>query len=129
MFRSAVDDMVAAHTQLDAGESPVVLTQAPLNRMAILYDHDSNPGTASQGHLRLFDVVAADDAYDGSGRVDVRFGQGPSGEIYLLNKRNGVIYLVTNSLPPDVLCHGRTPTLLGRFGTPGDDVIIGSARK
>jgi hypothetical protein len=37
-------------------------------------------------------------SHSGTRRADIRFGQGPSGEIYIMNKRNNTIYLVTNSL-------------------------------
>jgi hypothetical protein len=36
----------------------------------------------------------------GKSRADLRLGQGPSGELYLLNKRNGWIYLATNTAAP-----------------------------
>jgi hypothetical protein len=45
-------------------------------------------------------TATASSGYDNSGRVDMRFGQGPAGEMYLLSKRDRRVYLVTNSLPP-----------------------------
>lgn len=45
----------------------------------------------------LGDVVKSAPSYDGSGRADIRFGRGPGGETYVLNKRNGIVYLVTSS--------------------------------
>jgi len=32
-------------------------------------------------------------------RVDVRIEQGPDGVMYMMSKRNNLIYLVTSSLP------------------------------
>lgn len=42
------------------------------------------------------DVLGDEVTYDGSGRADIRFGQGPNEEIYLLNKRNDYVYLITS---------------------------------
>ena len=48
----------------------------------------------------LGEMIVNDEQYDGSGRLDIRFGQGAGGEIYDLNKRNDWMYLVTNSVAP-----------------------------
>ena len=75
---------------------------APLIR----FDHDSNPFTAQLVRSDLRDVFNDSPNYDGSGRADVRFGQGVNGELYISSKRNGLVYLVTNSLPGSMLCDG-----------------------
>jgi hypothetical protein len=37
---------------------------------------------------------------EGRTRADLRLGQGPNGELYIMNKRNGWIYLATNTVAP-----------------------------
>ena len=35
----------------------------------------------------------------GKVRADLRFGQAPDGSLYILNKRNGWVYVATNTQP------------------------------
>jgi len=60
--------------------APDSLTQSTTRRARVQFDHDN-----------YF-------SHSGSRRADLRFGQGPDGEIYVMNKRNNTIYLVTNSV-------------------------------
>ncbi len=71
---------------------------AQIERVGFLFDDDDNPVTPSVD-ISLHDIVANDPNYDNSGRLDIRYGKGPRGEMYIVNKRNGWVYLVTNSLP------------------------------
>jgi hypothetical protein len=71
---------------------------ADIARVGFLFDDDDNPATPSV-EMSLHDIITTDPNYDGSGRLDIRYGQGPRGEIYIVNKRNGWVYLVSNSLP------------------------------
>ena len=130
LFHSTLDDLLDAVTQLDPDvanrDAPTDLTQAPTGEATIMFDHDSNPATPSLLRSSLFDVFNDAPSYDGSGRADVRFGQGPDGELYISSKKNGWVYLVTNSLPPTESCNGFVATTTGLLGTPGDDVIVGT---
>ncbi len=130
VFHSSFDDMLNAVTELDPNDpsrdSPTDLTQARTGRASILFDHDSDPSTPSLERESLLDVFNDAALYDGSGRADVRFGQGPDGEMYISSKKNGQIYLVTNSLPPSATCQGLLATTTGLTGTEGDDVIVGT---
>lgn len=47
----------------------------------------------------MVDVVDDSPDYNGSGRADIRFGQGPDGTLYLMSKNNGTIYRIGNSRP------------------------------
>ena len=129
-FHSSFDEMLGAVTLLDpddpSRDAPGDLTQAATGRVSILFDHDSDPGTPSLARTDLRDVFNDANTYDGSGRADVRFGQGPDGELYISSKKNGLVYLVTNSLPPTATCQGLLATTTGLVGTPGDDVIVGT---
>jgi glucose/arabinose dehydrogenase len=75
------------------------LRMAPIARVAIRFDHDNNAATApiALANLRAMMTATLSPNYDNSGRVDMRFGQGPQGEMYLLSKRDRRVYLVTNS--------------------------------
>ena len=130
LYHSTVDELAQAVTLLDPNDpnrdAPTDLTQAPTGRVSITFDHDRNPATPSLARTNLRDVFNDSPAYDGTGRADPRFGQGPDGELYISSKRNGQIYLVTNSVPPNSLCRGRFATVSGTTGTSGRDVIIGT---
>ena len=147
IYHSNFADIAAAVTVLDAGDSPDALTQAEVSVVAVTLDHDANPDTPALPREHPRDVFNDSPNYENSNRADVRFGQGPGGEMYLSSKKNGGIYLVTNSLPvetpvenepivPDEpaspvasvpqTCRGQEPTVDGLIGTDGDDVIIGT---
>ncbi len=98
ILTSTLSGLVSAKTKLANGESPTLLTTADVGKVGILFDSDNNPATPSVA-MSMKDVLLAGPGYDGSGRADIVFGQGYSGEIYILNKRNGWIYLATNTLP------------------------------
>ncbi|MGI9605803.1 MAG: calcium-binding protein, partial [Acidimicrobiales bacterium] len=130
-----VDELAVAITTLDPADPvrdhPSELTQAPTGIVTFLFDDDADPATPPLAKLDMADIVDEAASYDGSGRVDVRFGQGPQGELWIMSKRNGWIYLVTNSLPsdpePSGSCAGNDATVIGLVGTPGDDVIVGTS--
>ena len=126
LYHSSFDDMLGAVTSLAVDQLPTALTQAVTGEASVVLDHDNDPTTPSLPRDSLLDVF--DDAanYDGSGRADVRIGQGPNGEMYISSKRNGLVYIVTNSVPPGSSCAGRIATTNGLSGTSGDDVIIGT---
>ena len=126
LFHSNYDELQSAVTTLNPGQAPSALTQAPVATPRILLDHDSNPFTAPLVRSSLGDVFNDSPNYDRSGRADVRFGQGVNGELYISSKRNGVVYLVANSLPGSMLCDGHPATVSGLTGTQGPDVIIGT---
>ena len=130
LYQSSFDDLLAAVTLLDpddpARDSPDDLSQAPTGRVSILFDHDSDPSTAALERSSLADVFNDAPRYDQSGRADVRFGQGIDGELYISSKRNGLIYLVTNSVPSVRMCQGQLATTRGLAGTAGGDVIVGT---
>ncbi|MGC1440788.1 MAG: PQQ-dependent sugar dehydrogenase, partial [Burkholderiaceae bacterium] len=79
--------------------APDSLRQATTNRALIRFDNDDNPATPPQAWDSMVALVAASPIYDGSGRADIRFGQGPDGTLYLMSKRNSTIYRVENSRP------------------------------
>lgn len=106
LFHVPLEEMHAAITTLDPAESdndhPSKLTEAQIGEFSIRFDHDDDEATTAMTFSTMLDVIALEPTYDGSGRSDLRFGQGPEGELYILNKRNGWIYLVTNTLPGHV---------------------------
>lgn len=101
--------MLAATTELNPDDplrgSPAELTWVTPQELTILFDHDSDPSTTPLVRSSLKDVL--DDEPDfqtilsaGKVRADLRLGQGPNGELYILNKRNGWVYVATNTQPP-----------------------------
>lgn len=79
--------------------APSKLRQSPIAKASILFDDDNNMSTAAKALPNLYEMTKLSPFYDNSGRVDIRFGQGPQGEMYLLSKRDRRVYLITNSMP------------------------------
>lgn len=150
IYHSAFEETIAAVTTLDADDpqrdAPSDLSQAEISRVAITFDADGDPQTASVGRAHPRDVFDDSANYNSTTRSDVRLGQGPDGEMYVSSKQNGTIYLVLNSLPvadppvtppsgeppvaPPVAprtCLGLAATVSGTTGTSGDDVIVGTS--
>jgi len=102
IYHSRLSDLISSVTQLDPDDSrrdePTELTQAQIGKVQIRFDHDNNPSTAPLVESTMLDVLKRSGSYDGSGRADIRFGQGSQGEIYITNKRNGQLYRVTSSI-------------------------------
>ncbi len=129
VFHTPVAELAAAKTRLAPGEPPSVLAPATVGGVVVRFDHDVDVLTPPEVHSSLFSVFRSSPGHDGSNRADVRFGQGPVGELYVMSKRNGWVYAVTNSFPPTATtCAGRAPTIAGVVGTDGDDVLIGTDR-
>ena len=108
VYHNDFDAILNAVTQLDPNDpsrdQPSELTQAQLQRLHLTLDDDNNPATpptTSDNINTLFGVF----------RNDARFGEGRSGEMYISNKNNGGIYLVTNTV------HDNTLTLTVDRGT------------
>ncbi len=109
LFDIPLVELDATIRRLTPGQAPSALTQATLRRSTILFDHDANPLTPSLQRTSLRDVFDDAPTYR-TNRADVRFGQGPDGELYITSKRNNIIYLVTNSVPPDPVPPDPVPT-------------------
>lgn len=75
------------------------IAPAEIRTVAIQFDHDNNPSTPSIAKTSFLDIVNDDPNFDGSGRTDLRYGMGPDGTLFLLNKRNGYIYTATLLYP------------------------------
>jgi hypothetical protein len=88
-------------TRSDPGD----LTWLTPQELTILFDHDNNDSTTPLIRESLKDVLDDEPDFqpfysEGKTRADLRLGQGPNGELYILNKRNGWIYLATNTVAP-----------------------------
>ena len=84
--------------------SSTTLTQAAVKEYSILFDDDNDPTTRALPKHSMLDVVNADLAISNpartpSTRVDIRFGQGVNGELYILTKQEGLIYKVQGVVP------------------------------
>lgn len=76
---------------------PSQLTQAPTYKAKIFFDHDNNGNTPPIALDNLRDVIRQEPGFGGVDRADIRFGQGPNGEIYFSSKTVGRIYLITST--------------------------------
>jgi hypothetical protein len=121
IFYSDFEAMVGT-TRQGAASS---LTQAPVKECRILFDHDNNVHTPARQRYSMHDVFNDETGYpSGSTRTDLRFGQGPNGEVYLLSKTNGWLYEVhslrTSASP--AYAHeaedAQTNATVARFGQP-----------
>ena len=101
------NQMLDQTTELDADnpdqDQPEDLTWLTPQELTILFDHDNDPGTTPLVRSSLKDVLDDEPTFQtifsaGKVRADLRLGQGPNGELYILNKRNGWIYVATNTL-------------------------------
>ena len=106
-----LDDLLAAKTKLDDFDATSELTPATIQRLGVLFDDDDDPNTPAID-TTLNDVIRSDPDYEGGNRTEAFFYTGKAGEVYITNKRNGWIYLVTNTLP--------TTTIDADFDGDGD---------
>jgi len=100
-----LDDIEGAVTQGEAS----VLTQARVYRAKIQFDHDSSDDTAPLNMNNFLQVFQQSPYYPSdTNRADLRFGRGPMNEIYVSSKQNNTIYLITNSVNPQVTNEDQT---------------------
>lgn len=92
-YHISATDMFAAKTQLEPGEDPSELSWVTPNEAVILFNHDNDPSTTPIALGSFHDLVG------NPSRSDVRFGEGGEGELYIMNKHDGWIYIVENSTP------------------------------
>jgi hypothetical protein len=98
VYQNDFDAILNTVTQLDPNDpsrdEPSELTQAVKQRLHLTLDGDSDPNTPPTTSDDINTLL-------GVFRNDSRFGEGISGEMYISNKNNGGIYLVTNTVPDD----------------------------
>lgn len=95
VYQASLTDLLGAHTQLADGESPTALTQAPISRLMLTLDIDGD-GSIDRAADNLNTLLQKN-------RNDVRFGRGPNGEMFISSKQTGEVYIVTNTIPEDLL--------------------------
>lgn len=100
-------DALSQVTSLDADDpqrdDPNDLTWLTPQELVILFDHDNDDSTTPLIRDSLKDVLDDEPDFEqvpsaGSLRADLRLGQGPDGELYVMNKRNGWLYRVSNTV-------------------------------
>ena len=95
-------EMLQQVTTLAPNEDPSELTWLTPQELTILFDHDNDDSTTALVRSSLKDVLDDEPDFEviesaGKVRADLRLGQGPNGELYILNKRNGWLYVATNT--------------------------------
>ena len=99
-YHVSADEMFSAVNTLAPGEDPSALSWASPQQAVILFNHDNDPATTPLALGSFHELVGYDV------RSDVRFGRGVEGELYILNKWDGWIYLVENSTPEGFVLPG-----------------------
>lgn len=104
MYFCNYNEIITNKTTLNVSESPTALEQSQIYQYKILFDHDNNSATAPIRYDTMREILALDPNYDaGSNRADTRFGRDKAGNIYILNKRNGWVYIVKDvMISPDI---------------------------
>ncbi|MEM8944708.1 MAG: PQQ-dependent sugar dehydrogenase [Planctomycetota bacterium] len=97
-----LEDLLSAKTTLELFEQPSQLAPATLQELGVLFDDDNDPQTPALD-TTLEDVIKNDPDYEGGTRTEAFFYTGQQGEVYITNKRNRWVYLVSNSLPASTL--------------------------
>lgn len=95
VFSVGFDDLLAADTRVQAGESVAdALSWAEPGEVQLYLDHDGDPTTLPVAYDSFSSLID-------SARSDFRFGKGLSGELLVINKRDGAVYVADNTLPTD----------------------------
>ncbi|MEL7081549.1 MAG: Ig-like domain-containing protein [Pseudomonadota bacterium] len=106
VYHADFSDMLDVTTTLDPNDptrdDPSDLSWVTPSEVTILYDHDNDPTTTPIAKESLKDIFDDNPDFDiklskGLTRADVRFGQGPDGELYIMNKHDGWLYLASNT--------------------------------
>lgn len=71
------------------------MTVAQTYKASIAFDHDNNVQTEGLQKVSMIDVLKDAATYDNSNRADTRLGSDSSGNLYVMNKRNGIVYKAT----------------------------------
>ena len=94
LLHAPLSDLLAADTQVTSGEVVSdALSWVTPSELIVLVDHDQDASTTPVVH-RTFPTAI------GQGRSDFRFGRGLHGELVIVNKRDGKVYVAVNTLPP-----------------------------
>ncbi len=94
LYHVPIEELLAAKTSLEAGESPDLLSWATPSELTLYENADFDLATTPEIRGSFAEIV-------GNIRSDVRFGQGPEGQIFLTNKHDGWVYIVENSVAGD----------------------------
>ncbi|KUP93531.1 Ig-like domain-containing protein [Tritonibacter horizontis] len=113
-----LEEMLNTSSVIPEGGSIADVSWVTPAHVPILFDHDGDPTTTP---IVYSDILSMIDRT----RSDIRFGEGPNGEMYITTKRDGTVYEVANANPDydDVLFGGIGNDTL--FGYGGDDLLFG----
>ena len=104
-FSKMLDQITLLDANDPSKDDPADLTWLTPQELTILFDHDNDDTTTPLVRESLKDVLDDEPDFneffsEGKTRADLRLGQGPGGELYIMNKRNGWVYLATNTVAP-----------------------------
>lgn len=107
-YDAALEDLISTNSIIPEGGTIADVDWVTPAHMTLLFDHDNDPNTTPLVYSNILDAIDKT-------RSDIRFNQGPDGQMYLTTKRDGKVYVVANADPnyADVV-----------FGTSGDDELF-----
>lgn len=95
IFSTRIEDMLAADTTVTSGEVVAdALSWAETGAVQLYLDHDRDAATLPIAYDTFSSLI-------GQSRSDFRFGRGLDGELLIINKRDGFVYVAANTLPTD----------------------------
>lgn len=104
VFYCDFDSLVNSVVQLDitdqTRDDPAELSQCQIYQYTLYHDHDNSSQTPDLPVSNMREIIEIDDNYDQSGRADLRFGRDMDNTIYIMNKRNGWVYKISQILVP-----------------------------
>ncbi len=113
LYHVPIEELLAAKTSLEAGESPDLLSWATPSELTLYENADFDLSTTPEIRASFAEIV-------GNIRSDLRFGQGPEGQIFLTNKHDGWVYIVENSVSGDYV----PPTNLAPMEEPLESLVF-----
>lgn len=108
-YEAELEALLAVNSTMPVGGTIGDVDWVTPEHMTLLFDHDNDPTTTPLLYSNILDAISKT-------RSDIRFNQGPNGEMYITTKRDGTVYVVANGDPnyDDII-----------FGTDGDDSLFG----
>ncbi|MBY8975352.1 tandem-95 repeat protein [Rhodobacteraceae bacterium NNCM2] len=107
-FSEALEQVTSLDPNDPTRDEPDELTMLDPYELTILFDHDNDDSTAAVVHDSIKDVFDDEGSFAtvysaGESRADIRLGEGANGELLVINKRNGWVYIVEETIPDDLI--------------------------
>ncbi len=94
LYHVPIAELLAAKTSLESNETPDLLSWATPSEVTLYENVDFDTATTPEIRASFAEIV-------NNLRSDVRWGEGPEGQIFITNKYDGWVYIVENSVAGD----------------------------